>query len=766
MGSSWAKSVFGPTLSHRVPEEPYELWTPDGDLAFSQIDDSSIGIKDQWSGTLLRVIATGLSKIDSLVPGLDGRTLMVRGGFTFERFEISTGRLVHRFVADRLPTGITQCFLTPSGDRVVVVGAAFPLSASGSRWMQLDAQSGAVLAEVSTSGWTPYQSYPRRLEPAGGLRGAALVRLPLSPMVFLLDFQTFGLKPLFASSNEDTYTDISQDGSRLLVSGHYGAAVVDVSTMRPVFEYQPPTFSYREATLTPDGLHLLMTRNLGNSSYDLEVYQVDSGRKILHQNIGRSFFWVSNRYLLGDSYQVDAFDFRTSQSFATGFDSTTLHLKQSHGTPSGFAVSNSSKAFLGRSNGPVVRLDMPRGRVTQSPISISDLNDTNLESNSDGTVVVGIGKTSVGKSAFFRSENLPGAAIRKYVREEVGALSCFDYDPQSESAAVGTRGSEVVFYRGNVNSITRKAISISGVDIESIHAFDAKNVLVGSSEGQLIKINVSSGQIEAQLTLGSVPLISIARNPVADRLAILDQDSVLTICNAATMEIVSRVQLSRNCRKLHWLPNGKILLACDDPIVLSFDPETQQVAIFLSSGERAPLEVSFEQSTGRIWALYGLQIAELPRDLEVTELELWLMASREFDDQVMRETGSVQLRQSGSNVSLNSLQLGKSMLTAQFIGLTSGLTYRLKYPGYLSKVSEVIHLQNSIYFDQPQVRAGDVDDDDEVSIFDYILLSSAFGAIVGESSYLLEADFDRDGEINVFDYQQLSENFGAQGDPW
>jgi len=200
--------------------------------------------------------------------------------------------------------------------------------------------------------------------------------------------------------------------------------------------------------------------------------------------------------------------------------------------------------------------------------------------------------------------------------------------------------------------------------------------------------------------------------------------------------------------------------------VLSFDPETQQVAIFLSSGERAPLEVSFEQSTGRIWALYGLQIAELPRDLEVTELELWLMASREFDDQVMRETGSVQLRQSGSNVSLNSLQLGKSMLTAQFIGLTSGLTYRLKYPGYLSKVSEVIHLQNSIYFDQPQVRAGDVDDDDEVSIFDYILLSSAFGAIVGESSYLLEADFDRDGEINVFDYQQLSENFGAQGDPW
>lgn len=765
MGSSWAKSVFGPTLSHRVPEEPYELWTPDGDLAFSKIDDSSIGIKDQWSGTLLRVITTGVGKIDSIVPGLDGRTLMVRGGFTFERFEIATGRLVHRFVADRLPTGVTQCFLTRSGDRVVVVGATYPPSADGSRWMQLDAHSGAVLAEVSTTAWMPYQYYPRRLEPAAGLREAALVRFPLFPTVFLLDFQTFELKPLFVNNNEDTYTGVSQDGSRLLVSGHYGAAVVDVLTMTPIFEYQPPTFSYREATLTPDGLHLLVTQNLGNSVYELEVFEVDSGRRILNRTIG-SFFWVSNRYLLGDTYRVDAFDFRTSRSFATGFDSTTVQLRQSHGRPSGFVAISPSKAVLGRSNGPAFKLDMPRGRATQSPILISDLNHVNLESNFVGTVVAGIGKTSNGKSAVFRSENLSGSEIRKYVREEVGTLSCFDYDPQSESVVVGTQGSEVVVYRGTANTMTRKAISIPGVNIESIHALDGQKVFVGSSEGRLIKIAVGSGQIEAQATLGSVPLISISRNPVAERLAILDEENFLTICLASTLEILSRIQLSRNCRKLQWLPSGKILLACDDPIVLSFDPETQQEALFILSNERVPLEVSYEHSAGRVWALFGLQIAELPRDSEVTDLGLWILASREYDNQVMRETGSVQLRQNGSNIAPISLQLGQSMLTAQFVGSTKGLTYRLKYPGYLSTVSEVTHLQNSIYFDQPQVRAGDVDDDDEVSIFDYILLSGAFGATVGESSYLREADFDRDGEINIFDYQQLSDNFGAEGDPW
>ncbi len=62
------------------------------------------------------------------------------------------------------------------------------------------------------------------------------------------------------------------------------------------------------------------------------------------------------------------------------------------------------------------------------------------------------------------------------------------------------------------------------------------------------------------------------------------------------------------------------------------------------------------------------------------------------------------------------------------------------------------------------LRNGDVDEDNEVSIFDYIILSQNFGRVVRGIGTDPNADLDGDGEVTIFDYIILSQNFGLEGD--
>lgn len=59
---------------------------------------------------------------------------------------------------------------------------------------------------------------------------------------------------------------------------------------------------------------------------------------------------------------------------------------------------------------------------------------------------------------------------------------------------------------------------------------------------------------------------------------------------------------------------------------------------------------------------------------------------------------------------------------------------------------------------------GDVDDDNEVSIGDYALLSAAFGATPADPNWDPFADLDGDDEVTIGDYAILSGNFGMIGD--
>ncbi|MEJ5253368.1 MAG: hypothetical protein HPY54_06910 [Chthonomonadetes bacterium] len=59
---------------------------------------------------------------------------------------------------------------------------------------------------------------------------------------------------------------------------------------------------------------------------------------------------------------------------------------------------------------------------------------------------------------------------------------------------------------------------------------------------------------------------------------------------------------------------------------------------------------------------------------------------------------------------------------------------------------------------------GDVDGDNEVTLFDFGALVAAFGSMPGDPNWNAEADLDGDEEVTLFDFGVLVRNFGAIGD--
>jgi hypothetical protein len=59
---------------------------------------------------------------------------------------------------------------------------------------------------------------------------------------------------------------------------------------------------------------------------------------------------------------------------------------------------------------------------------------------------------------------------------------------------------------------------------------------------------------------------------------------------------------------------------------------------------------------------------------------------------------------------------------------------------------------------------GDIDGDNEVTLFDFGRLVAAFGSMPGDSNWNPDADLDGDAEVTLFDFGILVRNFGAIGD--
>ncbi len=85
-------------------------------------------------------------------------------------------------------------------------------------------------------------------------------------------------------------------------------------------------------------------------------------------------------------------------------------------------------------------------------------------------------------------------------------------------------------------------------------------------------------------------------------------------------------------------------------------------------------------------------------------------------------------------------------------------------PKWLNKLVTGVDLSGGSATVNATVTNGDVDNDDSVTIFDYIELSNSFDLFSGDPGFVPGADLDGDESITIFDYIILSNNFDLTGD--
>jgi hypothetical protein len=118
----------------------------------------------------------------------------------------------------------------------------------------------------------------------------------------------------------------------------------------------------------------------------------------------------------------------------------------------------------------------------------------------------------------------------------------------------------------------------------------------------------------------------------------------------------------------------------------------------------------------------------------------------------------------GAVVETRTIQLGVNGQFIFFSPFSGPLQVRVKGSKWISALSGVINAgPGSVTGINLLCPGGDVDDDNEVSILDYIFLSTAYGSEQGQPSYRAAADLDGDGMITILDYLILSKNYGRMG---
>lgn len=88
-----------------------------------------------------------------------------------------------------------------------------------------------------------------------------------------------------------------------------------------------------------------------------------------------------------------------------------------------------------------------------------------------------------------------------------------------------------------------------------------------------------------------------------------------------------------------------------------------------------------------------------------------------------------------------------------------------KAPGYLrGKLSSVAIPGTADFTGANALLAGDVNDDNSISLHDFTLLAQVFGSSPSNEPYVY-ADFTKDGFVTLKDFSLLGDNFGMKGEP-
>jgi hypothetical protein len=89
--------------------------------------------------------------------------------------------------------------------------------------------------------------------------------------------------------------------------------------------------------------------------------------------------------------------------------------------------------------------------------------------------------------------------------------------------------------------------------------------------------------------------------------------------------------------------------------------------------------------------------------------------------------------------------------------------FAAKAPHWLRRVEPGVQITSSTVVNFTLIN-GDIDGDNEVTLFDFGQLVAAFGSVPGAPHWNADADLDGDEEVTLFDFGVLVRNFGVMGD--
>ena len=136
---------------------------------------------------------------------------------------------------------------------------------------------------------------------------------------------------------------------------------------------------------------------------------------------------------------------------------------------------------------------------------------------------------------------------------------------------------------------------------------------------------------------------------------------------------------------------------------------------------------------------------------------------RDFIGDATQIPVTVELRQGGNVVGSRTLNLDSS---GNYAFATYPGTYDLAFKAshWLRTVVPNVSVSGSSVTVNVSLTNGDIDGDNEVTLFDFGGLVAAFGSVPGDSNWNPDADLDGDEEVTLFDFGILVRNFGAIGD--
>jgi len=95
---------------------------------------------------------------------------------------------------------------------------------------------------------------------------------------------------------------------------------------------------------------------------------------------------------------------------------------------------------------------------------------------------------------------------------------------------------------------------------------------------------------------------------------------------------------------------------------------------------------------------------------------------------------------------------------------TGQFALSVKPLSYLRRTVQVDTSEGSVLGLEIWLVNGDIDDDNEVTLFDFGALVAAFGSAPGDENWNPRADLDGDNEVTLFDFGIIVRNFGEIGD--